>query len=155
MTHRAFWIMVIAGTALIPADPVGATSCNTQLINQRTIEDTATDILSHSAFVGFARIGAGDSEAVAQQRLEMVFPLKGESGTLLMKPRTEHNSSQFDRVRGRPGELVFVALSGTADNAWIPACMPLGIRRFREADLFRAIRSVSLQGGEGHASPVR
>lgn len=145
-------MMAIAGAALMPSDPVGATSCNTQLINQRTIGDTARDILLHSAFVGFARIDAGDSEAVLRQRLDMVFPLKGEAGALLMKSRNEYNSAQFDRVHGRPGELVFVALSGTADNAWIEACMPLGIRRFKEADLYSAIRSLSVQGGEAHAS---
>lgn len=145
MTHRAFWIMAIAGTALIPVDPASATTCNTQLIDQMTIGEMATDVLSRSSFVGFARIDSGDNEEAMQQRLEMVFPLKGKPGAVLMKPRTAYNSAQFDRVRGRPGELVFVTLSGTAERAWISACMALAVRRFKEADLYGAIRSVLIR----------
>lgn len=153
MAYQAIWMMTIVGAALTAANPASATSCNTELIDQMTIDDTAKDILTRSSLVGFARIDPGDREEALQQRLEMVFPLKGKTGAVLMKPRTEHNSSQFDRVRGQPGELVFVVLSGTSKSAWMSACMALAVRRFKEVDLFDAIQTA--HNGKNGDPPFR
>lgn len=128
--------------------PAAATSCDRTAIAAMLNEEAAETILDSSVRVGFGFVRESESGPdIRQQEVDIVLPLKGRAGIVLLEPesinRTSKEDGFFRWLPYGPNEFRLFALASTTDGAAVPKCLAAIITSKPAPDLYKAIVAAS------------
>lgn len=128
--------------------PAAATSCDRTAIAAMSNEEAAETILDRSVRVGFGFVRESESGPdIRQQEVDIVLPLKGRAGIVLLEPESINRARKVDAffrwLPYGPNEFRLFALASSAGGAAVPKCLAAIITSKPAPALYKAIVAAS------------
>jgi hypothetical protein len=153
---RAAFGVALSLLAGAQGGPAMATSCDSTMIEARSVDETARAIWDSSDLLGFGFVRQlPGAPAVQQQEVEIFAALKGEASIVRLEPFRTNGIRRVDGMirwfYSKPEEVRLLALVRTPQGAVTPTCLAAEIVSKPASELYPALVRLarSMENPEG------
>jgi hypothetical protein len=151
--HPATFALALSLAGALAA-PAFATSCDTHMIEARSVDETARMIWDSNDVIGFGFVRElPGAPAIQQQEVDIFAPLKGKAGVVRLAPLWVNGVGREDGMirwfYSKPEEVRLLALVHTPQGAAMHTCQMASIQSKPASELYPALVRLARERGTG------